>query len=266
MDVANSTFWGTENLVKVAQDITGWTNPNEVGYRAIEKVQKHAGGCFRDSVEMIKLRKLKKVQFTVFHQGNPATGKVFTIKDISDRNAYQWKFDLNNRQTGEIRKATSIFEYFQIRWNITLSWPLLPIIETTKKGVAFPMEVCVMKPGQRYNFKLDELQTAKMIKFAVSRPADRRKGIENGVATLNWQEDPMLKSYGLTIDTKFLETKAKLLAAPAIEFGDKKIERPGYSGRWRLDGKKFFRRPRSQTGGGFDLERWGVCVMNEVGQ
>ena len=265
VDVANSCFWGPGNLAQIARDITGWSDVNEVGFRAIEKVQKHIGEGFRDSVEMIKLRKLKKAQFTVTHSGQADSPKVFTIKEISDRNAYTWTFDLNNRTTGEIRKNTSIFEYFKIRYNIHLTWPTLPIIETTKKGVAFPMEVCVMKPGQRYNFKLDEQQTAKMIKFAVSRPQERRRGIESGVKTLDWPGDSMLRSYGLTMETSFLETKARLLKPPTIEFGDRKIESPGYTGRWRLDGKKFFRRPRSQTGGGYDLERWGVCVMNDVG-
>ena len=250
----------------MAADITGWGNPNEVGFRATEKTQKHMGAPLKDSVEIIKLRKLKKAQFTVLHSGEGGqSSKVWTIKDISDRNSREWKFDLLDRKTGETRKGTSIEQYFRLRYNITLSWPSLPVIETTKKGVAFPMEVCQILPGQRYNFKLDEAQTAKMIKFAVSRPSERRKGIEKGVDTLNWAEDPVLNSYGLTLDTKFIETKAKLLTPPTIQFGDKKIEKPGYSGRWRLDGKKFYRRPRSQTGGGFDLERWGVCVMNDVG-
>ena len=102
------------------------------------------------------------------------------------------------------------------------------------------------------------LQTAAMIKFAVTRPKERREGIEGGLALLNWAEDPYIKNYGLKISTDMLETQARLLAPPVVQFA-KTQQKPGYSGRWRLDGQQFLL-PNKH-----DLVHWGVCIINSVG-
>ena len=39
-----------------------------------------------------------------------------------------------------------------------------------------------------------------MIKFAVTRPKERIKSIQNGIAMLKWHEDPFLSHYGVRID------------------------------------------------------------------
>ena len=57
----------------------------------------------------------------------------------------------------------SIFEYFKEKYNCHLQFPTIPIVETTKKGVAFPMEVCYVLHGQRFPFKLNELQVSLLL-------------------------------------------------------------------------------------------------------
>lgn len=203
--------------------------------------------------------------------------KIWTIKCFSYLNSHTWKFDLNDRSTGQIRHNVSLNEYFKLKYDVHLEFPHLPVVETMKKGVAFPMEVCVVEEGQRYPFKLDEeqvrfqcifycspytdlhLQTKSMIKFAVTRPSQRKADIQGGLNLLNWSEDPFLKGYGMKIESSMLATQARLLAPPAVEFGGKFQLKPMYSGRWRIDQKKFFR-PNSQP-----LISWGICVVNGNG-
>lgn len=189
-------------------------------------------------------------------------------------NAYNWKFDYKDRVTGETSRM-SIFDYFKKTYNIFLEWPTLPIVETARKNVAFPMEVCHVLPGQRYPYKCDEqqvsfegivglalsdirLQTAKMIKFAVTRPNERRRGIEGGLEHLNWAGDNYLINYGVKIQPTMLETQARLLAPPVVQFG-KQTLKPGYSGRWRLDGQQFLLPNKNE------LHSWGICVLNSMG-
>lgn len=43
-----------------------------------------------------------------------------------------------------------------------------------------------------------------MIKFAVSRPAERMQSIKHGLQTLNWNEDPILNRYGIKISDNML--------------------------------------------------------------
>ena len=52
----------------------------------------------------------------------------------------------------------SVYEYFQKKYNVTLSKPWLPLVQTQKQNVLFPMEVCCMADGQRYPYKLNSDQ------------------------------------------------------------------------------------------------------------
>ena len=96
-----------------------------------------------------------------------------------------------------------------------------------------------------------------MIKFAVTRPEQRKQTIEGGLRLLDWAGDPFLKGYGLQVQPTMLETQARLLPPPTLEFGRKKLEKPMYSGRWRLDGKQFY------IANPIQLESWGVCIFNQ---
>jgi hypothetical protein len=44
-----------------------------------------------------------------------------------------------------------------------LEFPQLPLTEMTKKGIKYPLELLHIVPSQRYGAKLDETQTANMI-------------------------------------------------------------------------------------------------------
>ena len=51
----------------------------------------------------------------------------------------------------------TIFEYFRGKYNVNLTMPWLPLIETEKNGY-FPMEVSTLVANQKYQFKLDPNQ------------------------------------------------------------------------------------------------------------
>ena len=93
-----------------------------------------------------------------------------------------------------------------------------------------------------------------MIKFAVSRPPQRRQAIEQGLQKLNWANDPYLKTYGVKINTQMLKSNARILEPPEPLFGKGVTTRPGMSGRWDLRGKTFFQ-PNTP------LKSWAVVVL-----
>ena len=64
---------------------------------------------------------------------------------------------MKDRATG-VETEMSVFEYFLKKYNVRLEKWQLPLLETTKKDVVFPMELAYMNPGQRYPFKLNEEQ------------------------------------------------------------------------------------------------------------
>ena len=74
----------------------------------------------------------------------------------------------------------TIEQYYREKYNVVLTEPNLPLVESTKKDVFFPMELCHLTKGQRYPYKLSDVQTAAMIKFAVTRPEGRKQAINAG--------------------------------------------------------------------------------------
>jgi eukaryotic translation initiation factor 2C len=91
--------------------------------------------------------------------------KTFKILRVSDKNSRQYKFDLKERETGEIIPDVSVEEYFKRKYNLALQWPEFPVLETTKKGVVYPMECSIMLGGQRYPYKLTETQVCTILLY-----------------------------------------------------------------------------------------------------
>lgn len=101
---------------------------------------------------------LPRVEISII---NPCIGilnKTFKIAKLSEWHARDYKFDLVNKKDGTVTKDCTVEQYFLKRYNLQLEWPLLPLLETTKKGVLYPMECCIMRKGQKYPYKLDEAQ------------------------------------------------------------------------------------------------------------
>ena len=83
--------------------------------------------------------------------------KEWTIKRISEKNAKTHEFEVKVKETGE-SYTTNVFAYYQKRYNIRIDKWQLPLLETQKRDIFFPMELAIMAPAQRYPFKLNEGQ------------------------------------------------------------------------------------------------------------
>ena len=94
-----------------------------------------------------------------------------------------------------------------------------------------------------------------MIKFAVSRPPQRRAAIDQGLKKLDWANDPMLKGYGMKINPTMLKTNARILEPPEPLFAKGATAKPNFSGRWDLRGKVFLL-PNDRP-----LKSWGIVVL-----
>ena len=257
VDVSNSVFWNESSIMNIARELTKSNSMQDLAQKC-KPVRLRGDSPFQDSNAMIQLRKLKKNDFFVRHKGrtDKEMNKLWKVKSILSQNAREYKFRLKDKITRkEIDPPVSIEAYYLQRYNLRLAEPLLPLVETTKAGVIYPMELCFMAKGQRYPYKLNEDQTAAMIKFAVERPAGRKESIEMGLKLLNWAEDRTLQGYGVGIEREPLKTNARVLEPPTILFGKNAKVSPGFSGRWDLRQKQFLL-PNTAP-----LVSWGVCVF-----
>jgi eukaryotic translation initiation factor 2C len=254
VDVANTTFWKPNALISAITQNQKMRDPQQL-IRELQPAQRNGSRELTSLAKTIKSR-FKGTMVTANYPGNPTQGKEWKLFTISLNNAdeerIEWKDPQTKQPTGE---KISITQYFKRKYNISLQYPKLALMEMTKKGVKFPMEFLHIIQNQRYAAKLDELQTANMIKFAVSPPSARLKAINQGKDLLNWSGDPFLQNYGLKIAKDPIKSNARLLPAPGVKFGNK-TEQPGTKGRWDLRGKTFLS-PNPQ-----ELVAWGVGVFS----
>lgn len=213
------------------------------------------------------LRRLKKVQFFCKHRSRDKEGsqlKAYTIEGFDEKSAKDTFFELRRRKddgTEDVSKI-SIADYYYRTYNIRLKFPGLPLVQTRKRGELFPMELCFIVEGQRYPFKLGERQTSDMIKFTVQRPTDRMNTIKGNVAQLDWKKDPILREYGLEVDSNMFRTTARILPVPKIVYGpgsENQTFAP-QGGRWDLRGKKFADWG-AMSKNGMGLKSWGIMVF-----
>lgn len=257
LDVSNGTFWTESPLWTTVLAMTRCADTHDIAHKMKDVITdaSRTPPIMAESPQRRELRRLKKVAFYIKHRGSALEDKLFYIAGFTKSNAKEYKFDVKDRNTGEITKDVSVYDYFLRRYNLRLNYWDLPLVETTKKGIVFPMECCMIAANQRYLYKLDDEQVRTMIKFAVSRPPQRMISIRNGLQTLNWAKDPILNKYGIQIADKMLTTKARLLDAPGVQF-DGAFATPGVSGRWDLKGRKFY------IANPTPLKSWGVCILN----
>lgn len=243
LDVANGTFWTCQPFHQAAMHVCGARTESEL----VNVLSKGEGG--RAGKELKKMRKLRVLAYHRDKQ-NPDE---YTVERFIYKSAKQHKVQVTDPSGKEVEMT--LYDYFTKKYNYRLQFPDLPLCKMTKgKNTVLPMEALKIKENQRYSFKMDERQTANMIKFAVTAPPERYKAIEHGLGMLSWSQDPMLQKYGLRVTSNKAIADARLIPAPTVKFGVGDAK-PGTSGRWDLKGKKFL-----QTNP-IPLKSWAVCVI-----
>ena len=264
VDVSNSTFWNSNGFLILCSQLTDSGDPTEIPSKMMDDVNPMTK-VRKPSKYWVNLKRLAKNEFRADCRArtDAENNKVWKVKSILKETARTYTFTMKEKATGKEYPDTTIEQYFMRRYNFGLTYPSLPLVETTKKGVVFPMEMCYMQPGQRYPYKLDELQTSKMIKFAVTKPEKRAESIKWCKDNmLKWKDDPYLKNYGMEIDYNMMQTNARVLKNPTIQYGgagNAAVINPGMQGRWNLQGKKFFgANPKP-------LHSWAVGILPRGG-
>ncbi|KAJ0318728.1 hypothetical protein Brms1b_004217 [Colletotrichum noveboracense] len=265
VDVANTAFWkGNMQLHMFVRSFLEtcdkrWKNqsPDDIA-RLLAPVRQNSknGAVFVMSDAFKHLRKLAKLRFTPRHRGKEDWAKVYVIKAIAFGQEYGERgATANNIKFTNNGEEMTVAEYFQKTYGFKLQFPNWPLIETQKAGF-FPMEVCIIKPMQRYPYKLGPDETAMMIKGAVTRPNVRKADIMEAKAQLAWKDDPYLKQYGVVFDEAMAKTQGCLLEPPKIQYANNVVS-PMFAGRWDLRGKKFW------VGNRQPLQSWGILILED---
>ncbi|KAJ2256324.1 hypothetical protein GGH98_001570 [Coemansia sp. RSA 454] len=194
---------------------------------------------------------------TLYLRHRGITGKrKFAVKGITsaalDRESFEWE---DPDRPGH-PETVSIAQYYAKRYNIKLRYPYLPGL-VGRKNAIFPIELCEVAENQRYRGKLDDRQTADMVRFACQRPDENRNRIEDVLKQLNFAESPVTAAFGLTLTSRLAEVESRVLPAPIINYG-RASQEPTLSpasGAWNMRGKRV-------STPGASLEFWAVLVLS----
>lgn len=79
--------------------------------------------------------------------------------------------------------------------------------------------MCTIKKGQAFNAKLNDLQTANMIKETAVPPALRKGMIEKHIKDINFNQDPVLKEFGVKVESNLHQIEqARVLPPPTLVY------------------------------------------------
>ena len=160
LDVSATAFYEPSSLVE-----------------ACAKVLSRTAQDFRfgiNDADRIRFEKfIRGVKIVITHRGKMR--KKYRVINVTRTSARNTLFKINENDI-------SVADYFRKQYGMELQYADLPCIEVgTVKSIYFPLEVCEIVEGQRHIRKLNETQTAKMIRITCQTPSKRAEIIETGV-------------------------------------------------------------------------------------
>ncbi|KAI9497727.1 Piwi domain-containing protein [Zychaea mexicana] len=198
-----------------------------LGRRSIDELRR--GISDRDVKKLEK--QLKGLKILVTHRGENKRRYKVTKLTPSPADRTNFKDQDGNEMT--------VAQYFAKQYNMRLSFPFLPCV-VVKRDIFLPMEVCELAQGQRLTKKLNEKQTADMIKFTCQKPQVRANKIKQGLDLLQYRNNPYLQQCGMTVKPEMAVINARVLPTPQISYAqagpDSTFAPQG--GAWNLRGKK----------------------------
>ncbi|KAL1436449.1 hypothetical protein MTO96_049682 [Rhipicephalus appendiculatus] len=194
-------------------------------------------------------KELKGLRVKVTHLPYPRKYKVIRVTKESAKEIF---FSTEDGST------ISVAEYFQSRYS-RLSYPHFPCIQSGSAAhpVYIPLEVCELVEGQHCRKKLDEIQTAEMIKRTAKQPSKRFQEIRQSVRDLVNSTEDYLREFEIKISTDPTQLKGRVLDPPSLVFENNALSKPR-DGTWELRGQHFY---KAAT-----MDRWAVVNMTRFAQ
>ncbi|CAJ1979202.1 unnamed protein product [Sphenostylis stenocarpa] len=188
--------------------------------------------------DRIKIKKaLRGVKVQVSHGLNIRRHKVTGVTTEPLRNLM---FTLDDN-----RARTSVVQYFQEKYNISLRYTQLPALQagSDTKPIFLPLEICQIVAGQRYTKKLNEDQVTALLRATCQRPRDREISITQIVRQSNFRTDKFAKQFQIQVREDPAVLEARVLPPPMLKYhgagGESQVE--PRMGQWNMINKKMIR-------------------------
>ncbi|KAJ6548130.1 argonaute-like protein [Mycena vulgaris] len=149
-----------------------------------------------------------------------------------------------NRVTFIMRggQSKTVARYYEEVTSKPLRFPSLLCVEVGQ-GALIPLELCTVLQGQLVKKEVPDDKKADLVEFATMAPKNRLVSIRKGLQVLAYGQSEYVRKFGLTVDPNLLTTQARVLKAPALQYGvgsNAPTVNPN-NGSWNMADKKFYR-------------------------
>jgi eukaryotic translation initiation factor 2C len=173
---------------------------------------------------------------------------------LSERPCKEQKFELRQKcANGEFEvQEVTVYDYFVNNRNIELRYSGdLPCINVgkPKRPTYIPLELCSLISLQRYTKALSTFQRASLVEKSRQKPQERMTTLSTALTNSKYNNEPMLRSCGITISNSFTQVDGRVLTAPRLKFGNGEDFMPR-NGRWNFNNKQLVEPAK--------IERWAV--------
>ncbi|KAJ3293094.1 argonaute 1 [Borealophlyctis nickersoniae] len=207
-------------------------------------------------------RKLERAlkNFRVEVRARPDQKRRHRISKVTTTPANRTYFEWDN---GGQPERIDVARYYDIQYGLRLAFSHLPCLVVGAKNTYIPVEICHMLPNQRIIRKLNEIQTAEMIRVSQKKPQDRLNRITDGLNEMIGPSDrhgesrinDHLGAFGIELATKPMDVDARVLDPPVLFFSpnsEQPEHRPS-NGAWNLRSR--------QVAATVVLENWSVVSL-----
>ncbi|KAL9268774.1 argonaute PNH1-like protein [Drosera capensis] len=186
--------------------------------------------------DCVKVKKaLRGVKVEVTHRGN--TRRKYRISGLSSQPTRELIFPVDEQMN-----MKSVIDYFLEIYGFTIRHSHLPclLVGNQKKVNYLPMEACKIVEGQRCTRRLDEKQITSLLRVTCKRPSQQEVEILQTVRQNAYDQDPLVKEFGITIDDKLATVEARILPSPWLKYHDtgKVKQHLPQLGQWNMINKK----------------------------
>ncbi|KAJ3084300.1 hypothetical protein HK102_000701 [Quaeritorhiza haematococci] len=239
LDVSATAFYEPGPVVDIVASMMGRQTPEDIRQPFNERD--------RQRIE----KALKGIKVYTTHRGN--SKRKWKIASVTATSAERTVFPVKDKEGQE----ENVANYFKVRYNNELKFPHFPclIVGNPNKNLYLPMEVCYVVQGQRILRKLNERQTADMIRFTCQPPQVRSQNINNGLNLLLPPDNEYLSDFNIKIGDEMALVNARVLPTPTLSYHPSSRESriSPREGAWNLRDK--------QVAQGATLNAWSVVIF-----
>lgn len=242
-------------------------------YKVLSEVLETSSTSGRDITQWSENDFIKANQFLTglqikykWHNGDCGTRK---ISGVTRKHAEQHQFTIN------LNKKTDVFNYALKMKGTTLRNKFGLCLQIGKTAI-IPAEICTIVKGQTK--QIPEQLKSNLIKHTAKPPKERFQHIRKSLELNAFDDDGVLKEFGMAIGKELLEDEGRILPRPTIVYGNRngnanggsdmhmqqKLVHPGKDGIWSSFNPKLkFVEPFNNG----KVVKWGViqvrCEMKE---